>query len=79
LAIEDNGPGIAEDERQRVFERFYRIANSEQDGCGLGLSIAKEIAARHEADLELHSTASGVGTTAVISFKARHSLQVQSV
>lgn len=48
--VDDDGPGIAEAERSRVTERFYR-ASSEGDGCGLGLAIVAEIAQRHGAAL----------------------------
>jgi two-component system sensor histidine kinase TctE len=68
LSIEDNGPGIPENEQHRVFERFYRLSSSTNDGCGLGLSIAKEIAARHGALVTLRTTAGGHGTTAEIIF-----------
>ena len=70
LIVEDDGPGIPEDERQRVFERFYRLVNSTmEEGCGLGLSIAKEIAARHGASLALTSVENGHGTRVEIDFK----------
>lgn len=52
LEVEDNGPGIAEQERARVFERFYRIADSGGEGCGLGLAIVREIAEGHGATVE---------------------------
>ncbi|GLR15156.1 sensor histidine kinase [Chitinimonas prasina] len=54
LAVYDNGPGIAEAERGRVFERFYRGAMEGQGkGCGLGLAIVQEIARRHHAQVLL--------------------------
>ena len=43
LCVEDNGPGIAAEHRERVFERFYRILGSGESGSGLGLSIVAEI------------------------------------
>ena len=46
LQIEDTGPGIPEDERERVFDPFYRILGNEEVGSGLGLSIVKSIADR---------------------------------
>ncbi len=49
LAVEDSGPGIAVDERERVFDRFYRVLGSGVDGSGLGLAIVREIAQRHQA------------------------------
>ncbi len=54
LRIEDSGPGIAEDERARVFDRFYRSAGAHSaTGSGLGLAIVKSIADRHGAALAL--------------------------
>lgn len=53
LVVEDGGPGIAEGERGRVFDRFYRIAGSSAAGSGLGLAIVKTIAARHGASVGL--------------------------
>jgi two-component system OmpR family sensor kinase len=46
LQIEDSGPGIPEDERERVFDPFYRILGNDEVGSGLGLSIVKAIADR---------------------------------
>lgn len=53
LAVHDSGPGIAADERERVFERFYRGRAVEAPGSGLGLAIARTIAERHGASLAL--------------------------
>ena len=53
LAVEDSGPGIAESERERVFDRFYRAGGSEAPGSGLGLAIVRAIAERHGATLRL--------------------------
>jgi two-component system, OmpR family, sensor histidine kinase TctE len=47
LQVEDNGPGIAEAERELVFQPFYRALGSDVDGSGLGLAIVREIAERH--------------------------------
>jgi two-component system sensor histidine kinase TctE len=68
LTVEDNGPGIAEDERERVFQRFYRIDDSDSDGCGLGLSIVREFAAALGAHVTLRSPHSGVGLAAEVVF-----------
>ncbi len=59
LTVEDNGPGIPADERQQVFERFYRIHGSPGDGCGLGLAIVKEIVAVHNAAIRMEDRAGG--------------------
>lgn len=49
VQVEDNGPGIAAAERERIFEPFYRALGSNVDGSGLGLPIVREIAQRHGA------------------------------
>ena len=53
LQIEDTGPGIAEEERVRVFDPFYRVLGNDEVGSGLGLSIVQSIALRHGANIEL--------------------------
>jgi two-component system OmpR family sensor kinase/two-component system sensor histidine kinase QseC len=59
LTIEDSGPGIPENERERVFDRFYRRETNEQPGSGLGLSIVKNIVEQHGARIELGAAAQG--------------------
>ncbi|HWJ94440.1 MAG TPA: ATP-binding protein [Telluria sp.] len=70
VTVEDSGPGIPEEERGRVFDRFYRIAGSEASGSGLGLAIIKAIAERHGATLELASSERLGGLKAVVTFPA---------
>ncbi|MDE3011859.1 MAG: two-component sensor histidine kinase [Pseudomonadota bacterium] len=53
LSVTDSGPGIAEAERQRVFDPFYRTLGSAQAGSGLGLSIVQTIAERIGAEVRL--------------------------
>jgi two-component system, OmpR family, sensor histidine kinase TctE len=53
LEVEDNGPGIPPAERPHVFERFYRILGSNAEGSGLGLSIVREIAQQHDAQVDI--------------------------
>ena len=53
LIVEDNGPGIAADERARVLDPFYRQLGSEEEGTGLGLAIVKSLCDKHGATLSL--------------------------
>ena len=54
LTVEDSGPGIAPENRPRVFDRFFRASDTAQEaGSGLGLAIARAIADRHGALLVL--------------------------
>ena len=70
LSIEDNGPGIPESERARVFERFYRVLGTGAEGCGLGLAIVREIAQNHGAKVTLETGTAGAGTLVTIVFPA---------
>lgn len=65
LAVTDQGIGISETDRQRVFERFYRVDKARSratGGTGLGLSIVKHVAADHGGSVEL-SSQPGRGST----------------
>ena len=53
LVVEDNGPGIPEVERERVFDPFYRVLGSDEVGSGLGLSIVQTISTRMGAKVSL--------------------------
>jgi two-component system, OmpR family, sensor kinase len=53
IRVEDNGPGIGEADRQRIFDPFYRVLGNGVEGSGLGLSIVSTIAARLNAEIEL--------------------------
>ncbi|HJV03351.1 MAG TPA: sensor histidine kinase N-terminal domain-containing protein [Burkholderiaceae bacterium] len=55
LEVEDTGPGIAPAERERVFERFYRILGSNVEGSGLGLAIVREVAQQHGAEVDIYT------------------------
>jgi len=55
LEVEDTGPGIAEAERPRVFDRFYRVLGTHAEGSGLGLAIVREIVEQHEAQVSIHT------------------------
>jgi two-component system sensor histidine kinase TctE len=68
LEIEDDGPGIPLDEREKVFERFYRMPGGAPEGCGLGLAIVREIAQGHQAVVTVQSGAGGRGTRMTVTF-----------
>jgi signal transduction histidine kinase len=70
LVVADDGPGILEADRSRIFERFYRGANGRQahPGTGLGLAIVAEMVARWGGGVELLD---GPGTRVEASFPAR--------
>jgi two-component system sensor histidine kinase TctE len=68
LSVQDDGPGIPEDERVRIFERFYRVEGSAGDGCGLGLAIVEEIARLHSSTVEVSSGPDGRGSRFTIAF-----------
>lgn len=57
LSVEDSGPGIAPEDRSRVFDRFYRASDvALEPGSGLGLAIVKTIADRHGASLRMDAS-----------------------
>jgi two-component system sensor histidine kinase TctE len=70
LEVEDDGPGIAESERLRVRERFYRLPGSPGTGCGLGLAIVEEISRAHSASFSIGVPAQGRGARMRIRFPA---------
>jgi two-component system, OmpR family, sensor kinase len=67
LEVTDSGAGIPEEERERVFDRFYRREGTGEPGTGLGLAIVKAIALRHRAEVAL-ADAPGGGLAARVSF-----------
>jgi two-component system sensor histidine kinase TctE len=68
VEVEDDGIGIPIEERQSVFERFYRVLGTDAEGSGLGLPIAAEIAELHQASMELLSGRDGRGSLFRIEF-----------
>ena len=70
LRVKDNGPGIPEKERERVFDPFYRILGNDETGSGLGLSIVHTIAVRIGAvvRLEYSNKISGAGLCVTVIF-----------
>lgn len=68
LIVSDNGPGIPEELRARVFERFFRVIGTKATGSGLGLGIVQQIAKLHYARIELLTTDTGQGLTVRVTF-----------
>jgi two-component system sensor histidine kinase TctE len=71
VEIEDDGIGIPPEERESVFERFYRVLGTDAEGSGLGLPIAAEIAELHRAKIQLVEGAGGRGCLFRASFPRR--------
>ena len=70
LTVADTGPGIAQEVRERVFDRFYRGEEQQAAGTGLGLSIVKRIADAHGASIALDAPAEGTGLVVTVRFPA---------
>lgn len=68
LTVDDSGPGIAMEHRERVLDRFYRLNDAQQAGSGLGLAIVKSIADRHHAELCLAQSTSLGGLRVIVRF-----------
>ncbi len=71
IEVEDDGIGIPAEERESIFERFYRVLGTDEEGSGLGLPIAAEIADLHQAVIALESGRDGRGSLFRVSF-TRH-------
>ena len=70
IRVEDTGIGIAPEEQEKVFERFYRVDKSRskaRGGTGLGLAIVKHAAVFHDAEIKVDS-ALGEGTAITVTF-----------
>jgi two-component system sensor histidine kinase QseC len=67
LTVRDQGPGVAEGLRQKVFERFYRVPGQEQSGSGLGLAIAERAAERNGGTITLSPGDDGVGLCVTVT------------
>jgi two-component system phosphate regulon sensor histidine kinase PhoR len=73
ISVQDDGPGIPPEARERVFERFYRLDKArsrEQGGTGLGLAIVKHIIQRHGGEVGVQSEV-GQGSTFFFTLPAK--------
>jgi two-component system OmpR family sensor kinase len=59
VTIDDSGPGIPEEERERVFDRFYRAPGTAGTGTGLGLAIVSQVAEMHRGRVQLAASPAG--------------------
>ena len=70
IAVRDDGPGIPDEDLERVFEPFFRLERSRNrgsGGAGLGLAIARNIARWHGGDIHLRNAAHGKGLAAELA------------
>lgn len=65
--VKDSGPGIPLEERERVFERFHRLVDANDDGAGIGLTIARTVIQVHHGHIELSNAEQG-GLCACVRF-----------
>lgn len=68
LRVIDNGPGIPEELRDRVFERFFRVLGNKSTGSGLGLGIVQQIVEIHDAQISLGEPEIGSGLAVTVIF-----------
>ena len=67
IKIADNGKGISEKDQKHIFERFYKGENSSDEGCGIGMSLAKTIIEKDDGTISLKSQ-EGQGTEFIIKY-----------
>jgi two-component system OmpR family sensor kinase len=70
LVVTDGGPGIPLPERERVFDRFYRVPGTASPGSGIGLALVRSIAAHHHAHIRLDAGPDGRGLRVHVEFAA---------
>jgi two-component system sensor histidine kinase QseC len=73
LVVEDDGPGIPEEEREKVFERFHRVAGTGSTGSGLGLSIVQRVASLHDGTAMVDPPRGDRGTRIRVRFAQQSS------
>jgi two-component system OmpR family sensor kinase len=74
LAVEDDGPGIPDDLREKVFERFFRGSSDRGGSSGLGLSIVRAVTESHHGTVVLEPPLDGRGARFVVRLPARSSV-----
>lgn len=67
LEVQDNGVGVPVEERERIFERFYRVLGNDIEGSGLGLSIAKNVVDQHHGVIEARDGIESKGLNFVVT------------
>ena len=77
IVVEDSGPGISPDQRERVFEPFFRIATDGAEGYGIGLSIVRSVVRVHGGEISLSESALG-GLRAVVRFSSVDAVSARS-
>ena len=70
IEVRDNGLGIPQEERERIFERFYRIIGTQTNGTGLGLAIVKHIVEDHGGHVHVADGIDGKGISFALRFPA---------
>ena len=73
LAVQDTGIGIAKEDQEKIFDRFFRVDKArsrEMGGNGLGLAIAQEIVELHHGHISIESKL-GQGTTFMVTLKSK--------
>jgi signal transduction histidine kinase len=69
LVVEDNGPGVALESREKIFQRFYRERATDVTGSGLGLTIVKELTAQCGGEVSIAAACSdGSGLLIGVNF-----------
>jgi two-component system, OmpR family, sensor kinase len=76
IEVEDSGPGIAPEQRARVFDRFYRVPRAAaEEGSGLGLAIVKRVLDRHAGSVSLDDASAGSGLKVSVRLPVVQSVQ----